>query len=50
MATCITLSRNGYGSIKEIKSLDTKDFLDLVEYENIKNDIESLLIAEARDN
>ena len=38
----------GYGSIEYIKSLDTDDFLNLIEYENIKNDIENHELEKAQ--
>ena len=41
------LSKQGYGSIAEIENLDTKEFLDLVEFEHITNAIESYRINEA---
>ena len=42
------LSKQGYGSISEISELDTTEFLDLVEFEEITNAIESYHIRESR--
>ena len=42
--TIICLSKAGYGSLSEIRKLDTPEFLDLVEYENISRDIEQHII------
>lgn len=36
----------GYGSLKEIALLDTKEFLDIVEFININNDIERNMIKD----
>ena len=33
------LSKQGYGTLAEIRDLDTSDFLDLLEYEAIENAI-----------
>jgi len=38
--TVFHLAKQGYGTLSEIKELDTKDFLDLLEYEQINNDLE----------
>lgn len=38
--TMAFLVRQGYGTMKEIQSLDTPEFLDLVEVEMIRMDIE----------
>jgi len=34
------LARKGYGSLAEMRELDTPDVLDLIEYEHIQNDLE----------
>jgi len=39
MMQCCNLSKAGFGSIREIKEMDTDEFLDLLEYEAISNDI-----------
>lgn len=39
-ATIFHLAKRGYGSISEIEQMDTPQFLDLVEFEHIQNDIE----------
>ena len=41
------LSKSGYGSLKEIKELDTKEFLDLIEYEHLQNSIQQIIYDEA---
>lgn len=48
--TIFYLSKQGYGSIKEIRELGTDDFLNLVEYEQICSDIESYQMQNARNN
>jgi len=45
--TIFYLSKQGYGSIVEIRELDTTEFLDLVEFEQITKAIEQHSIAEA---
>ena len=42
------LSKQGYGSISEIQNLDTKEFLDLIEFEEITNAIENYHLSESR--
>jgi hypothetical protein len=39
-ATLFHLARRGYGSLQELERMDTPQFLDLVEFEHIQNDIE----------
>jgi len=46
--TCLTLSKAGYGSFKEIQSLDAPEYLDMVEHYTISNAIESYQMKEAR--
>lgn len=41
-----TLARKGYGSIAELSEMDTPEFLDLVEFERIQQDIEQYKIQE----
>jgi dihydroneopterin aldolase len=48
--TVFALSKKGYGNIDFIRSLDSDDFMDLIEYENICNDIETIMMEEARKN
>jgi hypothetical protein len=43
------LSKAGYGSIKELRELDTHEFLNLIEFENIQNDIQTHLMDEAKN-
>ena len=38
--TIMQLCKKGYGSLAELNDLDTPEFLDLVEFESIINDIE----------
>jgi hypothetical protein len=40
------LVKKGYGSLEEIRALDSLDFLDLVEYESMQNDIERYIIED----
>lgn len=42
------LSKQGYGSISELNKLDTTEFLDLVEFEEITNAIENYHIRESK--
>ncbi len=42
------LAKQGYGSLKEIRELDTVELLDLLEYEQIHNRVENYLINKAR--
>ena len=46
--TIFYLSKQGYGSIAEIGGLDTKELLDLMEFEHITHAIESYKISESR--
>lgn len=46
--TFMHLARRGYGSLREMKDLDTPELLDLIEFENISADIEEYLIWEAK--
>lgn len=39
-AAVFHLARRGYGSVVEIKQMDTPQFLDLVEFEQIYSDLE----------
>ena len=38
--TLMALCKSGYGSLSEMNQLDTKEVLDLIEYENIMADIQ----------
>lgn len=42
------LSKQGYGSIAELNELDTTEFLDLIEFEEITNAIEGYHMREAQ--
>jgi len=39
-STEFALVEAGFGSLKEIRALDSRDFLDLVEFKSIQNDIQ----------
>ena len=41
-----SLVKKNYGSLKEIKDLDTPELFKILEYENIMGDIESLAIED----
>lgn len=41
MIVYLSLCKAGYGSLKELRELDTPDLLDIVEFERISADIES---------
>jgi len=41
MFQVLLLVKKGYGTIQDIEALDTPQFLDALEYENILSDIES---------
>lgn len=47
--TIFYLAKAGYGSVAELRELDTKEFLDIVEYEQISNAIERHYMEEARN-
>lgn len=47
--SCCALVKAGYGSLKEIQNLDTKDFLNCLEYEYINSSIESIIYEEAKN-
>jgi len=49
MSSCLFLVKKGYGSLKEIQSLDTDEFLDCIEFEEIQSAIECHLIEEANN-
>jgi hypothetical protein len=44
-----SLVSKGYGTLAQVRALDTAEFLDALEFEKIKNDIESFVIEEARN-
>lgn len=48
MAHCLCLVKAGYGSLDKIEELDTKEFLDCLEYEEITDAISQHLIEEAQ--
>jgi hypothetical protein len=48
-ATLFHLARRGYGSIAELELMDTPQFLDLVEFEHIQNDIELYHVQRSRE-
>jgi len=43
-----SLVKKGYGSLKEVKDLDTEEIFKIVEYESIINDIETLALEDAK--
>lgn len=47
--TALTLVKAGYGTLKEIEAMDSTEFLDIVEYENIQADIQAHLIDNPED-
>ena len=47
--TYISLSKKGYGTLEYLRSLDTNDIFDLIEFENISSDIEQILHDEVRN-
>lgn len=44
-----SLVKKGYGSLNEVKELDTPELFDIVEYESIMGDIENLAMEDARN-
>ena len=49
MMTKLALVRAGYGSLEELESLDTPEYLDIVEFEMIRSDIEDYEAQRARN-
>ena len=41
--TYFALVKKGYGSINQIKQLDTAELMNIINYENMMNDIEYLV-------
>jgi hypothetical protein len=41
--------KKGYGTLTEIKKIDTPELMNIIEYESIMNDIETLAIDDARN-
>ena len=41
--TYFALVKKGYGSLKELKQLDTDELMNIINYENMMNDIEYLV-------
>lgn len=44
----ISLTKKGYGSLEDVKKLDTEDILKILEYEAIVSDIEQLAIEDSQ--
>ncbi|MFY4742591.1 hypothetical protein ACOTVT_03720 [Aliarcobacter butzleri] len=44
--TYFSLVKKGYGSLKELKELDTDEIINIIDYENMMNDIEALAYDE----
>lgn len=42
--TLLSLAKAGYGTVTELKKLDTDDFLDMIEFEHMARDIEGHII------
>lgn len=42
--------KKGYGGLQEVKEFDTKDVMQILEYEAILSDIEQLEYEEAKTN
>jgi hypothetical protein len=49
MMEMLFIVKAGYGSLKEIKELDTPDYLDIIEFERMQSDIQDHIIKEARN-
>ena len=47
-ATLYHLAKEGYGTIAELAQLDTTEYLDLVEYEQIRQDLELYHVQQAQ--
>ena len=47
--TYFALVKKGYGSLNQIKQLDTDELMNIINYENMMNDIE-YLVHEDRQN
>lgn len=48
MIIYLSLVTAGYGTLEELRKLDTPDLLDIVEYERIKSDIEDYKMKKPR--
>ena len=48
-ATLYYLVREGYGTIAELEQMDTTEYLDLIEHEQIRQDIELYHMQQARN-
>lgn len=49
MMTICALSKKGYGSVAELKAMDTPEFLDVVEFEQMSSAIEQHEYEQARN-
>lgn len=49
MMTYLALSKAGYGTLKYLIELDTPELLDIIEFENIRCDIETYEMENARN-
>jgi hypothetical protein len=47
--TVFALAKAGYGTVAEIRGMDTPEFLDLVEFESISRDIETHYYEKAKN-
>jgi len=48
-STLYYLAREGYGTIEYLEQMDTPEYLDLIEHEQIRQDIELYHMQQARD-
>lgn len=46
---CFSLVRAGYGSLAQVQDMDSTDFLDALEYEEIIRNIEQHMMDDAKD-
>ena len=49
MMTYLALCKAGYGTLKDLMELDTPELLDIIEFENIRCDIEFYEMEKARN-
>lgn len=48
MIQCCNLVKAGYGTLQDVQAMDTPDFLDALEYEEISVAIQNHIVEEAR--
>lgn len=49
MSQCLALVKAGYGSLSEVRELDTPDFLDCLEFLEINQKIENHVMERSKD-